>query len=219
LQRHQFDPMANKTNSRYNFGGNIKVHDKLRKSRQSYQKDDSSAEYYSKRNNEYQGKDKDRTSLPPKAQSRFDIHKDAHNGDIASSIDSRRLLRDENAPGILRSSRSGVHDNISSQNQNVRRSGNMEVLLNDLNLKKKTNRINGVQLAPLNHPVVQTGSHLTSAKNFSSKQTTPTVIKLGTESVIDSTVSMSPHRDEYPVFASQSALQAKTKLALAPLQH
>ena len=44
------------------------------------------------------------------------------------------------------------HDVGDKVGMSVRDSGGLEALIHDFNIRKKNNRINGVQLAPLNYP-------------------------------------------------------------------
>lgn len=55
----------------------------------------------------------------------------------------------------------------------VRDSGGLEALIHDFNIRKKNNRINGVQLAPLNHP--QPGSIEKQATTKALSQNRPSI--------------------------------------------
>lgn len=95
--------------------------------------------------------------MQPSYQKRMQDYKD-HETASANISAKKMTTANREALSQLRNS----HKNLESksnqdainelQGRSVRDSGGLEALIHDFNIRKKNNRINGVQLAPLNHP-------------------------------------------------------------------
>ena len=67
----------------------------------------------------------------------------------AANREALSQLRNSHKNLDSKSNQDAVNANVGGS---VRDSGGLEALIHDFNIRKKNNRINGVQLAPLNHP-------------------------------------------------------------------